>query len=70
MSLRRAAMVSIPNRNYMAPRQFRAVGVAERLLVCVSQALSLRSSAYHTPVIRGTHAEWFAVNVNLTSKPE
>ena len=73
MSLRRAAeRVDNQMRNYMRTRAISGPwAVAERLLVCVS------SSPLSEKLVRTTrrlsdelNAEWFAVHVNVTSKPE
>lgn len=73
MSLRRAAeRVDNQMRNYMRTRAIQGPwAVAERLLVCVS------ASPLSEKLVRTTrrlsdelNAEWFAVHVNLTSKPE
>ena len=73
MSLRRAAeRVDDQMRDYMRTRAISGPwAAAERLLVCVS------SSPLSEKLVRTTrrlsdelNAEWFAVHVNLTSKPE
>ena len=73
MSLRRAAeRVDNQMRNYMRTRAIQGPwAVAERLLVCVSP------SPLSEKLVRSTrrlsdklNAEWFAVNVNVPSKPE
>ena len=73
MSLRRAAeRIDNQMRNYMRTRAIEGPwAVAERLLVCVS------ASPLSEKLVRTTRrlsdelkAEWFAVHVNLTSKPE
>ena len=73
MSLRRAAeRVDNQMRNYMRTKAIQGPwGVAERLLVCVS------SNPLSEKLVRTTrrlsdelNAEWFAVHVNLTTKPE
>ncbi|GAP06046.1 osmosensitive K+ channel histidine kinase [Anaerolinea thermolimosa] len=73
MSLRRAAeRVDTQMRNYMRTRAIEGPWPAtERLLVCIS------SSPLSEKLVRTTrrlsdelNAEWFAVHVNLTSKPE
>ena len=73
MSFRRAAeRVDIQMRDYMRTKAILGPwGVSERLLVCVS------SSPLSEKLVRTTrrlsdqlNAEWFAVYVNLSSKPE
>ncbi len=73
MSLRRAAeRVDSQMRNYMRTRAIQGPwGAAERLLVCVS------SSPLSEKLVRTTrrlsdelNAEWFAVYVDLTTRPE
>jgi len=73
MSLRRAAeRVDTQMRNYMRTRAIQGPwGVAERLLVCISPSpLSEKLVRTTRRLSDELNAEWFAVHVNLTSKPE
>ena len=73
MSLRRAAeRVDTQMRNYMRTRSIEGPWpAAERLLVCVSPSpLSERLVRTTRRLSDELNAEWFAVHVNLTSKPE
>lgn len=73
MSLRRAAeRVDTQMRNYMRTRAIQGPWpVAERLLVCVSPSpLSEKLVRTTCRLSEELNAEWFAVNVNLTTKPE
>ncbi len=73
MSLRRAAeRVDNQMRNYMRTRAIQGPwGIAERLLVCVSPSpLSEKLVRTTKRLSNELNAEWFAVHVNLTSKPE
>lgn len=73
MSLRRAAeRVDNQMRNYMRTRAIQGPwAVAERLLVCVSPSpLSEKLVRTTRRLSDELNAEWFAVHVNLTSKPE
>lgn len=73
MSLRRAAeRVDTQMRNYMHTRAIEGPWPAtERLLVCVSPSpLSEKLVRTTRRLSDELNAEWFAVHVNLTSKPE
>lgn len=73
MSLRRAAeRVDTQMRNYMRTRAIEGPWPAtERLLVCVSSSLLSEKLVRTTRRLSDDlNAEWFAVHVNLTSKPE
>ncbi len=73
MSLRRAAeRVDNQMRNYMRTRAIQGPwAVAERLLVCVSPSpLSEKLVRTTRRLSDELKAEWFAVHVNLTTKPE
>ena len=73
MSLRRAAeRVDNQMRNYMRTRAIQGPwAAAERLLVCVSPSpLSEKLVRTTRRLSDELNAEWFAVHVNLTSKPE
>ena len=73
MSLRRAAeRVDTQMRNYMRTRSIEGPWpAAERLLVCVSPSpLSERLVRTTRRLSDELNAEWFAVHMNLTSKPE
>ncbi len=73
MSLRRAAeRIDSQMRNYMRTRAIQGPwAVAERLLVCVSPSpLSEKLVRTTRRLSDELKAEWFAVHVNLTSKPE
>ncbi len=73
MTLRRAAeRVDNQMRTYMRTRAIQGPWpVAERLLVCVSQSpLSEKLVRTTRRLSDELNAEWFAVYVNLTSKPE
>lgn len=73
MSLRRAAeRVDTQMRNYMRTRAIEGPWpAAERLLVCISpNPLSEKLVRTTCRLSDQLNAEWFAVHVNLTSKPE
>lgn len=73
MSLRRAAeRVDTQMRNYMRTRAIEGPWPAtERLLVCISPSpLSEKLVRTTSRLSDELNAEWFAVHVNLTSKPE
>lgn len=73
LSLRRAAeRVDTQMRNYMRSRAIEGPWAAtERLLVCVSPSpLSEKLIRTTRRLSDELNAEWFAVHVNLTSKPE
>ncbi len=73
LSLRRAAeRVDTQMRNYMRSRAIEGPWAAtERLLVCVSPSpLSEKLVRTTRRLSDELNAEWFAVHVNLTSKPE
>ena len=73
MSLRRAAeRVDNQMRDYMRTRAIQGPwAAAERLLVCISPSpLSEKLVRTTRRLSDELNAEWFAVHVNLTSKPE